>query len=436
MTSSLPSPAKSPPAEGTRLDLGNFFQSPARPGATSSKPDFESLLPNRQPDKQTHETHETRETREEREEREAAKARKKIVDAPLATPPLQTSPAPRPEISAPTTTSQDSHDPETPPAESHAAPPTQGKPLDNLDKSPRAPLAENELEETAPADPDSPESTELVGEPAVPDEKATTKSSTPRSKDPAQEALLAKESRRETRTDLEASKSKSNANGMEPAPLDPEMISLATFDGVESGSAALREPSITSIHRLTAFAATADRNSLAPTAGSGGSPDASLGQLATGHGATPEARPSSPSSPAAQASALLKSLGPELEKFRQTGRSQIQLDLPVGNNETVRIRLSLRAGELRSTFITESPELREALQKAWPEFAQATRDRGFRLGDPNFQQSFQGNDTAFGQNTRRESSFAPSENSAPSPAPRKTAPARPTTAQPSTALWA
>jgi hypothetical protein len=422
MTSSLPSPAKSPPAEGARLDLGNFFQSPARPGATSSKPDFESLLPKRQPDKQTDEAH---------EEREAAKARKKTVDAALATPPLQTSPAPRPEIPEPATTSKDSHDPETPPADPHAAPPTQGKPLD---KSPRALQAENELEETAPADPDSPESTEFVGEPAVPDEKSATKSSSPRSKEPAQEALLAKESRRETRADLEASKS--NANGMEPAPPDPEMISLATFDGVESGSAALREPSITTIHRLTAFAATADRNSLAPAAGSGGSPDAGLGQLATGPGATPEARPSSPSSPAAQASALLKSFGPELEKFRQTGRSQIQLDLPVGNNETVRIRLSLRAGELRSTFITESPELREALQKAWPEFAQSTRDRGFRLGDPNFQQSFQGNDTAFGQNTRRESSFAPSENSAAAPAPRKTAPTRPTSAQPSTALWA
>jgi flagellar hook-length control protein FliK len=212
------------------------------------------------------------------------------------------------------------------------------------------------------------------------------------------------------------------------------MISLATFDGAETGAAAPREPSITSIHRLAAFAAP-DRNGLAPIGASGNSADAGLGQLATGQNAPTETRATTNPSPAAHATALFKSLGPELEKFRQTGRNQMQLDIPVGENESVRIRLSLRAGELRSTFITESPELREALQKAWPEFAQTSRDRGVRLGDPSFQQGFQGNDSAFGQNARRDQSSTGSDQTA-FPASRKSAPTRSSSNQTSTALWA
>ena len=424
MTPSLPTPTKSPTSEGARLNLGNFFQTPARTGENSSKPDFESLLPKRPPEKQTDES---------REEREAAKARKKPVDAALATPPAQNTPAPRQETSEPGTTPQDSSPQDPSLAETPAPPQSQSSPSTPLS---RAPVEKTDLDESTPADPESPAPADLSEEQPALDEKTASKPTLSPNKEPAEEALRVKESRREARADKEASKS--DANGMEPAPLDSKMISLATLDGIESGSAALREPSITSSHRLTAFAAAMDRNSLAPIGSSGSSADSGLGQLATGPGATPEARQATPSSPAAQASALLKSLGPELEKFRQTGRSQIQLDLPVGNNETVRIRLSLRAGELRSTFITESPELREALQKAWPEFAQSSRDRGFRLGDPNFQQAFQGNDTAFGQNTRRDPSSASSETNSPAatPAPRKTTPARTASDQPSTALWA
>jgi flagellar hook-length control protein FliK len=60
----------------------------------------------------------------------------------------------------------------------------------------------------------------------------------------------------------------------------------------------------------------------------------------------------------------------------------------VGENESVKIRLNLRAGEIRSTFITESPELREALQKAWPDFTANHRSQGIRFGESQFQDSF------------------------------------------------
>ena len=92
-----------------------------------------------------------------------------------------------------------------------------------------------------------------------------------------------------------------------------------------------------------------------------------------------------------QVGSLFKTLSTEVEKFQQTGQTNVQLDLKVSDHEEIKIRLTLRGGEIRSTFITESPELRDALQKAWPEFSQNSRDRGHRFSDPAFQQAFQDN---------------------------------------------
>jgi hypothetical protein len=184
-------------------------------------------------------------------------------------------------------------------------------------------------------------------------------------------------------------------DGMETAPNDSEMISLATMDEVESGSpVAAREPLVTSSHRFSVAAAIGERTGLAAIGASGGSPEPQLGQAGTGspQGQANIAQPTS-SQPSQAAHSVLKNLGAELEKFRQSGESQVQLEIPVGDSESVKVRLNLRAGELRSTFITDSAELREALQKAWPEFSQTSRDRGFRFGDPSFQNAFSQNDS-------------------------------------------
>lgn len=182
-------------------------------------------------------------------------------------------------------------------------------------------------------------------------------------------------------------------DGMETAPNDPEMISLATFDQAESGAPrAAREPLVTSSNRFSISAAISERNGVAGISGSGGSAESQLGQAGTGSAQAPANLFPAASKEAPQAAAsLLKTLGAELEKFRQSGESQVQLDVPVGDGESVKVRLNLRAGELRSTFITDSAELREALQKAWPDFAQTSRDRGFRFGDPSFQNAFSQN---------------------------------------------
>jgi hypothetical protein len=254
-------------------------------------------------------------------------------------------------------------------------------------------------------------------------------------KSPQDELIEKKEEALEAEAEAEIY---SETRGMETASADDEMISLAPVDGSESPTQTLREPAITSINRLTAYAAL-DRGAIAPLGNSANSSDSGLGNPASGMPTPIQTIRPQAATASSQASTLFKTLAPELDKFKQTGNSQIQLDLPVGDQESVRIKLSLRGGEIRSTFITESPELREALQKAWPEFSQNSRDRGYRLGDPAFQQGFQENSANLGENNRRQSDSRPYE-TVEAIAPtglRKGTSNRSTTSQtPSTALWA
>ena len=230
----------------------------------------------------------------------------------------------------------------------------------------------------------------------------------------------------------------SESRGMETASADDEMIALTTVDGTEPPTQTLREPAITSINRLAAYAAL-DRGAIAPLGNSANSSDSGLGNPASGMPTPIQTIRPQAATASSQATTLFKSLAPELDKFKQTGSSQIQLDLPVGDQESVRIKLSLRGGEIRSTFITESPELREALQKAWPDFSQNSRDRGYRLGDPAFQQGFQENNANLGENNRRQPDNRTYETGEAfaTTSLRKVTSNRSTTSQsPSTALWA
>jgi len=254
-------------------------------------------------------------------------------------------------------------------------------------------------------------------------------------KSPQESAIEKKEEELEEEKEAETY---SDTRGTETAPPDDEMIAMATLDGTEPPPQSLREPAITSINRLAAYA-TLERNALTPLTNSGGSSDSGLGNNATGLPVPVQSIRSQPASSSTQAAGLLKSLAPELDKFKQTGSSQVQLDLPVGEEESVRIKLSIRGGEIRSTFITESPELRDALQKAWPEFSQNNRDRGYRLGDPSFQQSFQENNANLGQNSRRQSDGRPLEVAevfAPTNLRKPSATRSDSAKSPSTALWA
>jgi flagellar hook-length control protein FliK len=201
-----------------------------------------------------------------------------------------------------------------------------------------------------------------------------------------------KDSDAQQTTISEIEDSEDSANGMKTATKEDDMVSLATFEDTQASATpkVASEPAITSANRLSTMALLSERTAISSTENAGSGADTSSGNFATGNPAlvASNGNNSVHKTSESQASSLLKTLAPELEKFQQTGKSQIQLELPVGENESVKIRLNLRAGEIRSTFITESPELREALQKAWPDFTATHRSQGIRFGESQFQDSF------------------------------------------------
>ena len=197
--------------------------------------------------------------------------------------------------------------------------------------------------------------------------------------------------------------------GIDHAVKEAKMISLATFESMESAtiasptvSAELKAPATSSDRSLTAKPL-AVSNTIPLTAADKGA-DSTFAQLSSGNplaAPTPENQQTT-THPASQAAAVLKTLPQEISKLQQSNLSQIQLDLPVGDNESVRIRLSLRGGEIHSTFITESAELRDALQKAWPDFTATHRTQGMRFADSQFQDGLrQQNDAASDQGRQR-----------------------------------
>lgn len=394
--------------------MGNFFQPPGRGiRGNLSNTDFDSFMGNRESRNQVEDA---------QTEQQAAKNRKKANEVALIAPMTQQE-APIQEIKKNETTLND-------------AQALESKSVSNFDgESPAnsSPVGTNQTDRTDGSheaaedqvtDGQNPNQPPIENQPSIPNQDSEFTEGFDHSS-------LVTDQNNEIEVPTES-------RGMESAPVSEEMIATATIENAESPTQPLRDPTITTIHRLTAFASL-ERTAVGPVAGSESTTGSGLGNAGGGVAMPVSTAKLQSTSASAQAAGLFKSLASELDKFKQTGRSQMQLDLPVGENESVRIRLSLRGAEIRSTFITESPELREALQKAWPEFSQTSRDRGFRLGDPSFQQGYADNNADFGQNNRRraDSETRDTENSFPTAPSRKTHHTATTETQPtSKALWA
>ncbi len=372
MTPPLPTQQTKPASlEARNLDDAGLFQFAAVPNGTELN-SFESFIQKSDPKDQQE---------KELEEAEAAKKRKRAADAALVAAAPQTPTQPDlPEVAAP----------------SLEGSPTKKTPSDAPDTSTQS-LKQKEAQKEVVEEIDS----------QIAEEKTEA--------DTTYSNLL--------------DTAKKNADGMENAMNEDEMISLAPFDEMQ-GSAnpnMVRDTAITSVSRL-ASVASIDRMAVTPISGSNSESETNFSQLASGNPSAliPGEARSNSASPTAKATALFKALPPELEKFKQSGQSQLQLDIPVGENESVRIRLNLRAGEIRSTFITESPELREALQKAWPDFTATHRTQNIQFGESNFQDGLsRQNDTAFQQQNRHsyqsESDPTTLTNRTPSANPKQTA---------------
>jgi len=352
MTSPLPTPqAKSGSLEARNLDSTGLLQFATVPNG-SQLPSFESFIPKNDQNEQQE---------KEVEEAEAAKKRKRTADAALVVAPSQIPTQPdQPELAAP----------------SLEGSPTRQNPSDepNAPDVPTQSLKQKESQNKAVKEIDS----------EIAQEKSESDSTYSSILDTA----------------------KKNAGGIENARNEDEMISLTTFDEIQGSVTPNmgQESEITSVSRL-ASVASFDRSTVTSISGSNADSESNFSQLMSGNplAMMPADARSNSSSPTAKASALFKALPLELEKFKQSGQSQIQLDLPVSDSESVRIRLNIRAGEIRSTFITESPELRDALQKAWPEFSATHRTQNLQFGESNFQDGLaRQNNTPFDQGNRRQ----------------------------------
>jgi len=128
-------------------------------------------------------------------------------------------------------------------------------------------------------------------------------------------------------------------------------------------------------------------------AGAGGAAGASAGARVSETGAAGRI----------DAAPILGKVWEAAEAMSSSQPGRVDLDIPMRDNENVKIRVELRAGEIHATIRTDSPELREALQKSWPDFAVQTSERGLRLAEANFSPGQQeGNSGQYGQGSNRD----------------------------------
>jgi len=369
MTSPLPAQHSKPAlGESKNSQQAGFLDFCASPKSTET-PSFESLIS---------QNDQRQERQDELEEAEAAKKRKKAADAAAIAAQVSTSGNIQSEPCLDLT--QD--------------------PLQLLNAESAKLAAQNDLSNQLPSLQNQPEISTSSETPTASDlENVFPKtdaidSQTQKDENAAStlENVQDKDSDAQQTTISEIEDSEDSANGMKTATREDDMVSLATFEDTQASATpkVASEPAITSANRLSTMALLSERTAISSTENAGSGADTSSGNFAAGNPAVIASNGNNSvyKTAESQASSLLKTLAPELEKFQQTGKSQIQLELPVGENESVKIRLNLRAGEIRSTFITESPELREALQKAWPDFTATHRSQGIRFGESQFQDSF------------------------------------------------
>jgi hypothetical protein len=410
MTSPLPAQhSKTALAESKNSQQGGFLNFCASPKSTET-PSFESLIS---------QNDQRQERKDELEEAEAAKKRKKAVDAAavaaqvtnsgniqseacldLSQDPLQLQNAESAKLME-----QDKLSNQLPITESATLTAQDKLSSQLLNPQNQADISTN-LEKAAVSEIDPSDLAQDLSKTDSIEAKTQKEEEAPRAAENASsKSVEDKDTDFQQMTISESEDSNDSTSGMKTAVKENEMVSLATFEDIQASAApkAASEPAITSTNRLSAMAGLSERGAISSTENSGSSANTSSGNFSAGN---PALIPINGNidfhkTAASQASSLLKSLAPEIEKFQQTGQSQIQLDLPVGDNESVKIRLSLRAGEIRSTFITESPELREALQKAWPDFTATHRAQGVRFGESQFQDSFARNQDAASEQGRQ-----------------------------------
>lgn len=128
-----------------------------------------------------------------------------------------------------------------------------------------------------------------------------------------------------------------------------------------------------------------EKPSFAPQTSDAGAPTASASPAATFFTA-PSASADEPAAIVrTQAETVIHRTMEAVERLRTTGgeRVEVRIRLDAGNELTVRLQLT--HGEIRPVFLTESRELRQAIEQNWAQFSERTSERTVRVTTPVFE---------------------------------------------------
>ena len=84
------------------------------------------------------------------------------------------------------------------------------------------------------------------------------------------------------------------------------------------------------------------------------------------------------------AARILEHIETTLARYRPNVPPHLEVRVDLQGGDSLQVRLDLRGDALLSTFRTDSPELRLALQRAWPEFAERSQQNGLNLSPASF----------------------------------------------------
>lgn len=108
------------------------------------------------------------------------------------------------------------------------------------------------------------------------------------------------------------------------------------------------------------------------------------------------------------------------ERLRITGGERVEVQIKLDAGQELTVRLQLTHGEVRPIFLTESRELRQALEQNWSQFTDRAIDRTVRVTTPVFESpnSQSGmNDLNQQQREGRQRAFAEAQEAASANAP-------------------
>jgi len=73
------------------------------------------------------------------------------------------------------------------------------------------------------------------------------------------------------------------------------------------------------------------------------------------------------------------------ERLRATGGERLEVQIRLDSGHELTVRLHLTQGEVKPVFVTESQELRRAIEQNWAQFSDRSSDKGTRVTTPVFE---------------------------------------------------